>query len=92
MRRLRAFGYSILITLAVFVYLALPMLRSMFGPTVNLVIYGAVALLAGRIAWLLLAGVENTSTDQIEPDELDEDIEIDEDDVANELETIKEKQ
>jgi hypothetical protein len=92
MRRLRALGYSVLVSLVVFVYLALPMLRSMFGPAVNLVIYGAIALLAGRIAWLLLTDTAADSTPEIDREVVEGDVEIDEEDVANELETIKEKQ
>jgi hypothetical protein len=55
MRRLRALAYSGAVALAVFVYLALPTLRALYGPVVTLPVYGVVALVAGGLVWVLLA-------------------------------------
>jgi len=60
MSRLRAVGVSAAVTLAVFVYLALPLLREMIGPVVNLPVYAGIALLAGGVTWSV---VRNFSTD-----------------------------
>ncbi len=52
--RLRALGISAAVTLAVFVYLALPLLREMIGPVVNLPVYAGVAALAGAVTWAVM--------------------------------------
>lgn len=54
MGRLRALGYSGAVSLAVFVYLALPTLRELYGPVVNVPIYALVALVAGGATWAVL--------------------------------------
>ncbi len=54
MSRLRAVGISAAVTLAVFVYLALPLLREMIGPVVNLPVYAGIALLAGAVTWAVV--------------------------------------
>lgn len=51
MRRTRALGYSVVVAVAVFVALALPTLRSMFGPAVVLAVYAAVAVVAGGVTY-----------------------------------------
>lgn len=55
MGRLRALGYSGAVSLAVFVYLALPTLRELYGPVVNLPVYALIALVAGGATWAVLA-------------------------------------
>lgn len=54
MKRHRALGYSLAVTVAVFVALAMPTLRAMFGPVAILVVYAGVALVAGGLtySWL----------------------------------------
>lgn len=54
MSRLRTLGISAAVTLAVFVYLALPLLREMIGPVVNLPVYAGIALLAGGVTWAVV--------------------------------------
>jgi hypothetical protein len=54
MGRLRTLGYSGAVSLAVFVYLALPTLRELYGPVVNVPIYALVALVAGGATWAVL--------------------------------------
>ena len=54
MGRLRALGYSGAVSLAVFVYLALPTLRELYGPVVNVPIYALVAIVAGGATWAVL--------------------------------------
>lgn len=54
MDRLRALGYSGAVSLAVFVYLALPTLRELYGPVVNLPVYALLALVAGAATWAVL--------------------------------------
>jgi len=55
MRRLRALGYSGAVAAAVFVYLALPTLRELYGPVVNIPVYTLVALVAGGATWAVLS-------------------------------------
>jgi len=54
MDRLRALGYSGAVSLAVFVYLALPTLRELYGPVVNLPVYALLAVVAGAATWAVL--------------------------------------
>jgi len=97
MRRLRAFAYSLLVALAVFLYLALPTLRALYGQVVELPVYALVALAAGWIVWALLADSRGRTTnhgvptDQADAEETEPDSEGAEPDVEEELATIKDE-
>jgi hypothetical protein len=91
MRRLRALGYSLFVAAAVFIYLALPTLREMYGQVVDLPVYAFVALTAGGLTWVLLAGSARRSTDhEVPTGEDDVDVET-EANVDEELATLKEE-
>jgi hypothetical protein len=53
MRHLRAAAYGIGVAIAVFVFLGLPMLRSLYGPEAILAAYAGIALIAGGITYSL---------------------------------------
>lgn len=63
MNRRRAFGVSMSITVIVFVTLALPTLRALYGPQAVIMAYAAVSILAGGLTWSLLAQFVNTTAD-----------------------------
>ncbi len=62
MKRRRVFGYSATVTIVVFVGLALPVLRQIYGPVVALVAYAGVALVAGGLTWSLLSRTSDSET------------------------------
>lgn len=64
MSRLRAAGYGGVVAVVVFVYLALPTLRQLFGPIVNLPVYAGVALAAGAGTYVLVRRVYSTTRDR----------------------------
>lgn len=53
MGHIRAAAYGAGVALAVFVYLGLPMLRSLYGPEAALAAYAGIALIAGGITYSL---------------------------------------
>jgi hypothetical protein len=53
MGHIRAAAYGAGVALAVFVYLGLPMLRSLYGPEATLAAYAGIALIAGGITYSL---------------------------------------
>ena len=53
MGHIRAAMYGAGVALAVFVYLGLPMLRSLYGPEATLAAYAGIALIAGGITYSL---------------------------------------
>ena len=87
--RFRAFVYSGVVAATVFLYLALPTLRTIYGPVANIPVYALVALVAGRLTWLLLAdrrgetraeagpGPRGDVADDADDDEAVEDEEVD---------------
>jgi hypothetical protein len=88
MGRLRALGYSAAVSLAVFVYLALPTLRELYGPVVNLPVYALLALVAGAATWAVLTDSNGTRTRRPAV-EVDDDAEGSED-VDEELARLRE--
>ncbi|MFC7076786.1 hypothetical protein [Haloarcula halophila] len=62
MDRRRALGYGVSVSVVVFVVLALPTLRDVYGPEAVLAAYAVVSLLAGALTWSLLSNL-GTSTD-----------------------------
>jgi len=100
--RLRTLGISAAVALCVFVYLALPLLQEMFGPSVNLPVYAAIALLAGAVTWAVVNGLstaaEETPAGVDARRELRTDDEPDEEaprptpDVDSEMEQLREEQ
>lgn len=52
MGRLRAFLYASGVTFGVFAYLALPLLRQMYGPMVDLPVFGVIALVTGLLTYV----------------------------------------
>jgi hypothetical protein len=97
MGRVRAFGYSVVVAGTVFLYLALPTLRTLYGPVANIPVYALVALVAGRLTWLLLVdrpGETPTEpgpgpSSDVEDDADDETVEDEE--VESELATLREE-
>ncbi|MEF8886411.1 MAG: hypothetical protein V5A30_01300 [Haloarculaceae archaeon] len=88
MDRLRALGYSGAVSLAVFVYLALPTLRELYGPVVNLPVYVLLALVAGGATWAVLT--DSKATRERRPAvEMGDDTE-DNEDVDEELARLRE--
>ncbi len=105
MSRLRALAYAACVSVGVFVYLALPTLRDLFGPVANLVVYGFVALLAGVVTYGLVfrlydvdheeaSGSTGVSTvPEADPEETAERaVEPSSEDIDRELETIRDDQ
>jgi hypothetical protein len=88
MSRLRALGYSGAVALAVFVYLALPTLRELYGPVVNLPVYALLALVAGGATWAVLTDSKGTA-ERRPAVEMDDDTE-DNEDVDEELARLRE--
>lgn len=88
MGRLRALGYSVAVSLAVFVYLALPTLREVYGPVVNIPIYALVALVAGGATWAVLTDSQESRERQAAV-EVGDDVEEGED-VDEELARLRE--
>ena len=92
MDRLRALSFSAFVALSVFMYLALPTLRELYGPAVELPVYALVALTAGRLTWVLLA---DRSTEH-DPASLDSDTSTDptqtDGTVDDELQALREEQ
>lgn len=105
MSRARAAAYATGVAIAVFAYLALPLLRELYGPVVDLPVYAAVALTVGVCTYSLvrtvqgaLAGANDPATDPAgsrREEVLDGEAEGREDrpepDVDRELEQIKEE-
>jgi hypothetical protein len=97
MGRVRAFGYSVVVAGTVFLYLALPTLRTLYGPVANIPVYALVALVAGRLTWLFLVdrpGETPTEpgpgpSSDVEDDADDETVEDEE--VESELATLREE-
>lgn len=58
MGRFRAAAFGVGVTVAVFTYLALPLLRELYGPVVNLPVYAVVALTAGVCTYSLVRTVQ----------------------------------
>lgn len=58
MGRLRALGYAVGVALVVFAYLALPLLRDLYGPMVDLPVYGGLALFAGFLTYVAVRRVQ----------------------------------
>jgi hypothetical protein len=96
--RVRAFGYSVVVAGTVFVYLSLPTLRTLYGPVANIPVYALVALVAGRITWLLLVDrPEETSTAIVpepsgdsEDDAEDHEV-VEDEEVESELSALREE-
>jgi len=66
MGRLRALGYAIGVALVAFVYLALPLLRDLYGPMVDLPVYGGLALFAGFLTYVAVRRVQTYAERQEE--------------------------
>lgn len=58
MDRLRAVGYGTAAAVAVFTYLSLPLLRELYGPMVDLPVYGGVALLVGVLTYGIVRRIQ----------------------------------
>jgi len=67
MNRGRALEYSIGVSVLVFVVLALPVLRELYGPVAALGAYAGVALVAGGMTWSLLRSRGESATDTAGP-------------------------
>jgi hypothetical protein len=101
MGRLRSLGYGVAVAGLVFTYLALPMLRELYGPEVMLVVYGVLAVIAGGLAYeasQLLGGWGDTDGERPQdapPRRIETERESDEEthdpDIDRELETIRER-
>lgn len=63
MARTRAAAYAVGVAVAVFAYLALPLLRELYGPVVNLPVYAAVALTAGICTYSLVRTIQGIARD-----------------------------
>ena len=59
MKRLRAVLLAVGVTLTVFTYLALPILREWYGPAVDLVVYAGLSLVAGGLTYTLVRGTQS---------------------------------
>lgn len=57
MSRLRSVLAAAGVAVAVFTYLALPILREWYGPAVDLVVYAGIALVAGGVTYAVVRGV-----------------------------------
>lgn len=58
MDRLRALAYAGGVAVAVFAYLALPLLQELYGQVVNLPVYAVIALLAGGVTYSAIRRVQ----------------------------------
>ncbi|MEF8853730.1 MAG: hypothetical protein V5A28_15145 [Haloarculaceae archaeon] len=98
MGRLRAFGYSVVVAGTVFLYLALPTLRTLYGPVANIPVYALVALVAGGITWLFLVDRPGETPTAAGPgprrdveDDPDDDEAVEDEEVENELASLREE-
>jgi hypothetical protein len=96
--RVRAFVYSVVVAGTVFLYLALPTLRTLYGPVANIPVYALVALVAGRLTWLLLVDRAREDRSEAGPgpgrdveDEADADDAVEDEEVESELATLREE-
>lgn len=102
--RIRALGYGIGVSIAVFLYLGLPMLRRIYGPGVTLLAYAGIALIAGGVTYSMtrrLASRLNqtrgptrgdTATIEVSPEEADGDDQREYYLVEQELEQLQEEE
>lgn len=66
MGKLRAAAYAVGVAVAVFAYLALPLLRELYGPVVNLPVYAAVAVTAGVCTYSLVRTIQGIAAGNAE--------------------------
>lgn len=97
----RALAAATLTTLSVFTFLALPLLRELYGPEVLLGFYGLVSLAVGATMYLVIGrtlqrlhnrGTTSDKHDALDADgKTDADAELEEADVKSELETLRQE-
>lgn len=74
MKRLRAALLSAGVSIAVFTYLALPILRQWYGPAVDVVAYAGLAVVAGGLTYTLVRAVQEGGAETAREDALDEEL------------------
>lgn len=100
MGRFRAAAFGVGVAVAVFTYLALPLLRELYGPVVNLPVYAVVALTAGVCTYAIVRTIQGfaagetrerpTPEDALDQGEGSPEEDRPQPDVDRELEQIKE--
>lgn len=63
MDRLRAVAYGSAVSVAAFTYLALPLLREVYGPEVLIPVYALMAVVAGFVTYSIVRTVQRRAPD-----------------------------